>query len=181
MRTGSSPMPTSPAVPSSKWRRPCWVLASTSNDVVTKLSDRVRRRCFNFCITNTSTWRRINLSPSQVLSNKCGLLGRTHSYPRPEQFPQKRGALVSSTLARPHSISSRFSHHITKIKAKILPSTTPSLFPVSAVPAPLTRSPPHSRCRGIRVGGIITPQDARFPTAHRTVPPTHSPFLILGL
>ncbi|KAJ7616958.1 hypothetical protein DFH06DRAFT_1238229 [Mycena polygramma] len=62
-----------------------------------QLSDRVRRRCFNCCTTDTSTWRRSTLSPGKVLCNKCGLFERTHSRPRPEQFPHKRGPLASST------------------------------------------------------------------------------------
>ncbi|KAG5642815.1 hypothetical protein DXG03_002074 [Asterophora parasitica] len=35
---------------------------------------------------------------SDRLCNKCGLFERTHSRPRPEQFPHKRGPLSSSTL-----------------------------------------------------------------------------------
>ncbi|KAJ7149409.1 hypothetical protein C8R43DRAFT_1007034 [Mycena crocata] len=69
-----------------------------TDDAATKLSDRVRRRCFNCCTTDTSTWRRSNLSPGKVLCNKCGLFERTHSRPRPEQFPHKRGPLASSSL-----------------------------------------------------------------------------------
>jgi hypothetical protein len=69
-----------------------------TDDATTKLSERVRRRCFNCCTTDTSTWRRSNLSPGKVLCNKCGLFERTHSRPRPEQFPHKRGPLASSTL-----------------------------------------------------------------------------------
>ncbi|CAA7269858.1 unnamed protein product [Cyclocybe aegerita] len=57
-----------------------------------------RRRCFNCCTTDTSTWRRSNLSPGKVLCNKCGLFERTHSRPRPDQFPHKRGPLASSAL-----------------------------------------------------------------------------------
>ncbi|KAJ6474904.1 hypothetical protein C8R45DRAFT_834773, partial [Mycena sanguinolenta] len=64
-----------------------------TDDAATKLSDRVRRRCFNCCTTDTSTWRRSNLSPGKVLCNKCGLFERTHQRPRPEQFPHKRGPL----------------------------------------------------------------------------------------
>ncbi|KAJ7447453.1 hypothetical protein FB451DRAFT_943550, partial [Mycena latifolia] len=64
-----------------------------TDDAAMKLSDRVRRRCFNCCTTDTSTWRRSNLSPGKVLCNKCGLFERTHSRPRPEQFPHKRGPL----------------------------------------------------------------------------------------
>ncbi|KAJ3995210.1 hypothetical protein F5050DRAFT_343209 [Lentinula boryana] len=86
-----------------------------TEDAATKLSDRVRRRCFNCCTTDTSTWRRSNLSPGKVLCNKCGLFERTHSRPRPEQFPHKRGPLASSTLRSrsppaPHSISSPSMH-----------------------------------------------------------------------
>jgi hypothetical protein len=80
-----------------------------TDDAATKLSDRVRRRCFNCCTTETSTWRRSSLNPGKVvragwqrgercelialsqLCNKCGLFERTHSRPRPEQFPHKRG------------------------------------------------------------------------------------------
>ncbi|KAF8633198.1 hypothetical protein AX15_001468 [Amanita polypyramis BW_CC] len=71
-----------------------------TDDANTKLSDRVRRRCFNCCTTDTSTWRRSNLSPGKVLCNKCGLFERTHSRPRPEQFPHKRGPLTGTALSR---------------------------------------------------------------------------------
>jgi hypothetical protein len=71
-----------------------------TEDAATKLSDRVRRRCFNCCTTDTSTWRRSNLSPGKVLCNKCGLFERTHSRPRPEQFPHKRGPLASALHSR---------------------------------------------------------------------------------
>jgi len=39
-----------------------------TDDATTKLSERVRRRCFNCCTTDTSTWRRSNLSPGKVVS-----------------------------------------------------------------------------------------------------------------
>lgn len=39
-----------------------------TDDAATKLSDRVRRRCFNCCTTDTSTWRRSNLSPGKVVN-----------------------------------------------------------------------------------------------------------------
>jgi hypothetical protein len=38
-----------------------------TDDATTKLSDRVRRRCFNCCTSDTSTWRRSNLSPGKVV------------------------------------------------------------------------------------------------------------------
>ncbi|KAJ7120394.1 hypothetical protein C8R44DRAFT_535861, partial [Mycena epipterygia] len=45
-----------------------------TDDAVTKLSDRVRCRCFNYCTIDTSTWRRSNLPPGNFkLCNKCGV------------------------------------------------------------------------------------------------------------
>ncbi|KAJ7176128.1 hypothetical protein C8R43DRAFT_975056 [Mycena crocata] len=81
-----------------------------TDDAATKLSDRVRRRCFNCCTTDTSTWRRSNLSPGKVLCNKCGLFERTHSRPRPDQFPHKRGPLASANLGSrsPKAVVSSF-------------------------------------------------------------------------
>ncbi|KAF8209720.1 hypothetical protein K438DRAFT_1810260 [Mycena galopus ATCC 62051] len=38
-----------------------------TDDAATKLSDRVCRRCFNCCTTDTSTWRRSNLSQSKAV------------------------------------------------------------------------------------------------------------------
>ncbi|KAJ7662553.1 hypothetical protein DFH06DRAFT_987423 [Mycena polygramma] len=63
-----------------------------TDDATTKVSDTVRRRCFNCCATETSTWRRSSLSPGKVLCNKCGLYERTHQRMRPE-LPHKRGML----------------------------------------------------------------------------------------
>ncbi|KAJ7806849.1 hypothetical protein B0H14DRAFT_2274917, partial [Mycena olivaceomarginata] len=48
-------------------------------DAATKLS---AVRCFQY-------WRRSNSSLGKVSCNKCGLFERTHSRPRPEQFPHK--------------------------------------------------------------------------------------------
>ncbi|KAI0825419.1 hypothetical protein BC629DRAFT_1254412, partial [Irpex lacteus] len=64
-----------------------------TDDAATKLNDRVRRKCYNCRTTDTSTWRRSSLTPGKVLCNKCGLFERTHSRPRPEQFPHKRGPI----------------------------------------------------------------------------------------
>ncbi|KAJ7451919.1 hypothetical protein FB451DRAFT_1524467, partial [Mycena latifolia] len=68
------------------------ILLHTDDAASTKPSDRVRRRCFNCCMTETSTWRRANLSSGKVLCNKCGLFERTHSRPRPA-VPAQRGPL----------------------------------------------------------------------------------------
>ncbi|KZT07371.1 uncharacterized protein LAESUDRAFT_107527 [Laetiporus sulphureus 93-53] len=69
-----------------------------TDDAATKLSDRVRRKCYNCRTTDTSTWRRSSLTPGKVLCNKCGLFERTHSRPRPEQFPHKRGPVVTASF-----------------------------------------------------------------------------------
>ena len=86
-----------------------------TDDATTKLNDRIRRRCFNCCTTDTSTWRRSSLNPGKVVSieytalpyrrlvlsqlcNKCGLFERTHNRARPEQFPHKRGPLATASL-----------------------------------------------------------------------------------
>ncbi|KAJ7644935.1 hypothetical protein FB45DRAFT_736929, partial [Roridomyces roridus] len=63
---------------------------SYTDDAATKLTDTVRRRCFNCRTTEASTWRRSNLSAGKVLCNKCGLYERTHSCARPEQFTQQK-------------------------------------------------------------------------------------------
>ena len=49
-----------------------------TDDAATKLSDRVRRRCFNCTTTDTSTWRRSSLHPGKVVSVYFFLL-----YPSP--------------------------------------------------------------------------------------------------
>ncbi|KAJ7852147.1 hypothetical protein B0H13DRAFT_1728851 [Mycena leptocephala] len=100
-----------------------------TDDAATKLSDRVRRRCFNCCTTDTSTWRRSNLSPGKVLCNKCGLFERTHSRPRPEQFPHKRGPLASSTLR-------------SRSPPQAQPYQTPAHYPPPALPLPPPTAPP---------------------------------------
>ncbi|KAJ3790821.1 hypothetical protein GGU10DRAFT_339606 [Lentinula aff. detonsa] len=64
-----------------------------TEDAATKVTDRIRRRCYNCFTSDTSTWRRSNLAVGKVLCNKCGLFERTHSRPRPEQFPHKRTSL----------------------------------------------------------------------------------------
>ncbi|PIL25397.1 transcription factor [Ganoderma sinense ZZ0214-1] len=73
-----------------------------TDDASTKLSDRVRRKCYNCRTTDTSTWRRSSLTPGKVLCNKCGLFERTHSRPRPEQFPHKRGPVVNVNQFKQH-------------------------------------------------------------------------------
>ena len=38
-----------------------------TDDATTKLSDRVRRKCYNCRTTDTSTWRRSSLTPGKVV------------------------------------------------------------------------------------------------------------------
>ncbi|KAJ7637280.1 hypothetical protein DFH06DRAFT_1219311 [Mycena polygramma] len=90
------PLPSAPQVSNGEGGGAAPVMHT--DDAGMKLSDRVRRRCFNCCTTDTSTWRRSILSPGKVLCNKCGLFERTHSRPRPEQFPHTRAPFASSTL-----------------------------------------------------------------------------------
>ncbi|KAI6044393.1 hypothetical protein EDC04DRAFT_2561351 [Pisolithus marmoratus] len=104
-----------------------------TDDASTKLSDKVRRRCFNCHTTDTSTWRRSNLSPGKVLCNKCGLFERTHGRSRPDQFPHRRGPLATTTLPRPKSppqstqlppISTHTAYHYNR----------PSIPPLTSIP-----------------------------------------------
>src|SRR5438045_623298 len=57
------------------------------------------------------------------LCNKCGLFERTHSRPRPEQFPHKRGPLASSSL-----------RHSPQSSAQFLPVPSPSHRPAISPP-----------------------------------------------
>lgn len=45
-----------------------------TDDASTKLSDRVRRKCFNCSTTDTSTWRRSSLNPGKVVCFRFNLL-----------------------------------------------------------------------------------------------------------
>jgi len=127
-----------------------------TDDASTKLSDRVRRRCFNCRTTDTSTWRRSNLSPGKVLCNKCGLFERTHSRPRPEQFPHKRGPLSTSTLGSRTPPSNQ------------LPPITPSYHYNQPSIAPLTSVPESRRQHSNTLPEIHSWLDE--PGAHSTAP-----------
>ena len=130
-----------------------------TDDAATKLSDRVRRRCFNCCTTDTSTWRRSNLSPGKVvcplvmsldhhahgvqLCNKCGLFERTHGRSRPDQFPHRRGPLATS-MTRPRTPPQ--STQLPPISTHIAPLAPyhyshPSIPPLTSIPD--ARKPQH--------------------------------------
>ncbi|KAK7044009.1 hypothetical protein VNI00_008179 [Paramarasmius palmivorus] len=158
-----------------------------TEDAATKLSDRVRRRCFNCCTTDTSTWRRSNLSPGKVLCNKCGLFERTHSRPRPDQFPHKRGPLATSALGRSErspsdSMPPPGGHHLGSGQLPS-PSTTgsPGLPHPLPPPGSLTMSSPASHHtqlpppRGLPApNGIDLPPITGAPYQSQ-YPPSHAP------
>lgn len=94
-----------------------------TDDAGTKLTDRVKRKCYNCQSTETSTWRRSSLAPGKVLCNKCGLYERTHSRPRPEKFSHKRKP-VSAFTTKPY--------HPTPLSRPRIPSM--SSYPISPPP-----------------------------------------------
>ncbi|KAJ7636207.1 hypothetical protein FB45DRAFT_906128 [Roridomyces roridus] len=121
-----------------------------TDDAATKLSDRVRRRCFNCCTTDTSTWRRSNLSPGKVLCNKCGLFERTHSRARPEQFPHKRGPLATSNLTRSPPRAAPYpppSQTNSSTSSSSAPHAT-TAPPASRTPNPPETTPPKQNVNG---------------------------------
>jgi hypothetical protein len=145
-----------------------------TDDAATKLSDKVRRRCFNCCTTDTSTWRRSNLSPGKVLCNKCGLFERTHSRPRPEQFPHKRGPLASSTLRSRTPPPPPQSPTISQSSHSLPPYhyTHPSIAPLASVPD--SKRPYHLNTLPEIQSWINEPNDhalAQAPTARRNETP----------
>ncbi|KAJ7622348.1 hypothetical protein FB45DRAFT_124418 [Roridomyces roridus] len=61
-----------------------------TDDVATKPSETIHRRCFTCRTVQTSVWRRSVLSVGKVLCNKCGLHERIHSCPRPADCGQRK-------------------------------------------------------------------------------------------
>ncbi|KAJ7720530.1 hypothetical protein B0H16DRAFT_384166 [Mycena metata] len=105
-----------------------------TDDASTKPSDRVRRRCFNCCTTETATWRRSNLNPGKMLCNKCGLFERTHSRPRPEDPALER----AQSRSRP---AKRQSHQpypppTASNQQQSQPQSVPYPAPISALAGP---------------------------------------------
>ncbi|KAL0570315.1 hypothetical protein V5O48_011653 [Marasmius crinis-equi] len=77
-----------------------------TDDSAMKLVDaQARRQCYNCGTIDASTWRRSTRNPGEVLCNKCGLFERTHSRPRPDQFPHKQGPLSSAASQRDDSFN----------------------------------------------------------------------------
>jgi hypothetical protein len=138
---------------------------SYTEEANTKISNRLRRRCFNCKATETSTWRRSVLSPGKLLCNKCGLFERTHAIPRPKKFPRRRthGSKVIRPPSHPnmrtlsgngfinrHSkdtgspslpITTHLVHALDPVSGEIIPQHTPWNSPDSpdATPARVSR------------------------------------------
>ncbi|KAJ8694581.1 hypothetical protein PTI98_007241 [Pleurotus ostreatus] len=69
----------------------------------TKVTDLVRRRCFNCSATQASAWRRSIINPGKILCNKCGLRERVCR----KKVDMPRPATTSTaSLQEPH----RYSH-----------------------------------------------------------------------
>ncbi|CAE6411848.1 hypothetical protein RSOLAG1IB_02633 [Rhizoctonia solani AG-1 IB] len=80
------PMPTSP--PDST--RPD-VQITYTDDSATKLTQYLRRRCFNCRVTEPPGWRKSTLNPGKIVCNKCGLYERSHARPRPLHMDNPKG------------------------------------------------------------------------------------------
>jgi len=137
---------------------------SYTDEANTKLSNRIRRRCFNCKATETSTWRRSVLSPGKLLCNKCGLFERTHNMSRPKKFPRRRthnskALSLHSDMRSPHG-SSFDNRHAKDAHSPTLPITThllhaldpisgeifPQQMPWNAPDGPETTSARVGRC-----------------------------------
>jgi hypothetical protein len=99
---------------------------SYTDEANSKISNRLRRRCFNCKATETSTWRRSVLSPGKLLCNKCGLFERTHAIPRPKKFPRRRthgSKVIRPPTTHPDMRTSFVNRHSKDIEPSSLPTT----------------------------------------------------------
>ncbi|KAF7297332.1 hypothetical protein MIND_00966500 [Mycena indigotica] len=169
---------------------------SYTDDAGTKLSDKIRRKCFNCCTTETSTWRRSNLNAGKVLCNKCGLFERTHNRSRPEAFPHKRAPITGatsrlqpyppsnprpaasasesaplSTPAHPNSSTPAAEQPVPVTTQSYQPPVVPTAPPIYQVPPPLPG--PHSAAaeqgQQAEVGGpVYLPSITALVSQHST-------------
>ncbi|CUA76873.1 hypothetical protein RSOLAG22IIIB_02350 [Rhizoctonia solani] len=79
-------MPASPPDPT----RPD-VQITYTDDSATKLTQYLRRRCFNCRVTEPPGWRKSTLNPGKIVCNKCGLYERSHARPRPLHMDNPKG------------------------------------------------------------------------------------------
>ena len=117
---------------------------SYTDEANSKISNRLRRRCFNCKAIETSTWRRSVLSPGKLvghqgyliergvylshsqLCNKCGLFERTHSIPRPKKFPRRRthgSKVIRPPTTHPDMRTSFINRHFKDTEPPSLPTT----------------------------------------------------------
>lgn len=116
-----------------------------TDDAGTKLSNRIRRKCFNCHTTDTPTWRRSSLAPGKVVShhlliscavshpcaqlcNRCGIFENTHSHPRSELSLRKRRRIMKNRAKPQSSAPPRVDH-----------------LPPGSVQMPLSTLSPHHR------------------------------------
>lgn len=99
---------------------------SYTDEANSKISNRLRRRCFNCKAIETSTWRRSVLSPGKLLCNKCGLFERTHAIPRPKKFPRRRthgSKVIRPPTTHPDMRTSFVNRHSKDTEPRSLPTT----------------------------------------------------------
>ncbi|KAN0113844.1 hypothetical protein V8E52_007316 [Russula decolorans] len=99
---------------------------SYTDEANSKISNRLRRRCFNCKAIETSTWRRSVLSPGKLLCNKCGLFERTHAIPRPKKFPRRRthgSKVIRPPTTHPDMRTSFVNRHTKDTEPRSLPTT----------------------------------------------------------
>jgi len=99
---------------------------SYTDEANSKISNRLRRRCFNCRAIETSTWRRSVLSPGKLLCNKCGLFERTHAIPRPKKFPRRRthgSKVIRPPTTHPDMRTSFVNRHSKDTESRSLPTT----------------------------------------------------------
>ncbi|KAN0113842.1 hypothetical protein V8E52_007314 [Russula decolorans] len=81
-----------------------------TDDTTVKLTNRVRRQCFNCKSKATTTWRRSMLISGKWVCNKCGLFERAHAAPRPKAFPRRRRSRSPPATGYPNPDAPRFNH-----------------------------------------------------------------------
>ncbi|KAG8710145.1 hypothetical protein FRC08_017554 [Ceratobasidium sp. 394] len=82
--------PGMPASPGPDPTRPD-VQITYTDDSATKLTQYLRRRCFNCRVTEPPGWRKSTLNPGKIVCNKCGLYERSHARPRPLHMDNPKG------------------------------------------------------------------------------------------
>ncbi|KAG9124739.1 hypothetical protein FRC07_010432 [Ceratobasidium sp. 392] len=73
-----------------------------TDDSATKLTQYLRRRCFNCRVTEPPGWRKSTLNPGKIVCNKCGLYERSHARPRPLHMDNPKGPGLDSV--RPQEV-----------------------------------------------------------------------------